>query len=424
MSDVAIAPPPAGAPTSNAPTNTPSNTRGEVVIDQNPVNSPTPVGSQAPPVPPTQKPSGRPESRRESIQRAFDKARADNPPKPREAKKGDNGPPEDTPDEKFSLKKRPVAGDQPRERGRFAPKSAPNVSPQESADAGRQAPAQPGQQAAPHQQLPQGVPYRDPPQRMAEHAKADWSKAPESVRGEVHRMQHEFGRAYQAYRHDHEAMNEVRQYHDLARQQGTTLGKVMGNYTGMERKLREDPIGGLDVLVHNLNLRSPEGQKLTLRDVAWHVLNQSPEQQKLVQQQNGQTALTHQLGQLHQMVNSLAQQNQQMQYERRFGQTRSALDRYADAHPRFDELGPLIEREIKLGFNLDQAYRRAELLSPATHAAQTRNGSPAAQTRTPDRSISGSPDRGTNGSARRPGTKPVGRRDAIANAIRRVNGAL
>jgi len=39
---------------------------------------------------------------------------------------------------------------------------------------------------------------------------------------------------------------------------------------------------------------------------------------------------------------------------------------------------------------LETAYRRAELLYPATHAAQTRN--PSAQTRTTtDRSISGAP---------------------------------
>jgi len=418
MSDVTVAPN-ASPPPSN-PQPAPQAT--EVPINQNPTSQPAPVGDQAPPKPSGEKPAGRPESRRESIQRAFDKARAENPPKPREAKKGDNNPPEDTPDERIDLKKRP--GDQPRDRGRFAPKAAPNVSPQESAAAERQAQARPGQQAAPHPALPEGTPYREPPPRMAEHAKAEWAKAPESVRGEVYRMHQEFGRAYQQYRGDHEVMNTLRPYHQLATQQGTSLPRALNSFINMERKLREDPIAAFDLITDNLNLRAPDGSKLSFRDVCWHYLNQTPEQQRLTQQQNGQTALTHQLGQLHQMVNSLAQQNQRMQYERKFGQTRSALDRYADTHPRFDELGALIEREIKLGFPLDEAYRRANLLSPATHAAQTREGSPAAQTRTTDRSISGAPERGSvNGAARR-ASKPGDRRGAIANAIKRVNGSL
>ena len=70
-------------------------------------------------------------------------------------------------------------------------------------------------------------------------------------------------------------------------------------------------------------------------------------------------------------------------------------------HPRFDELGEVIEREIALGFDLDTAYRRAELLFPATHAAQTRTTS--AQTRPVDRSIHGNPDVApSNGASRRP----------------------
>ena len=80
------------------------------------------------------------------------------------------------------------------------------------------------------------------------------------------------------------------------------------------------------------------------------------------------------------MVQSLAQNQQQMQYSEQFTHTRSAVDQFAEQHPRFDELGDLIEQELQFGFDLDTAYRRAELLRPATHAAQTRT--PSAQTRT------------------------------------------
>jgi hypothetical protein len=110
-----------------------------------------------------------------------------------------------------------------------------------------------------------------------------------------------------------------------------------------------------------------------------------------------------------------------MQTREQFHYTRAQVDQFADRHPRFDELGDLIENELKFGFDLEAAYRRAELLRPATQAAQTRTQS--AQTRI-DRSISGAPDAGpSNGTSRRT-EKPVGRREAIQNAIKRVNGSL
>jgi hypothetical protein len=49
----------------------------------------------------------------------------------------------------------------------------------------------------------------------------------------------------------------------------------------------------------------------------------------------------------------------------KFKATRERVNAFADAHPRFDELGDLIEAELRLGFDLKTAYRRAELLRPA-----------------------------------------------------------
>ena len=130
------------------------------------------------------------------------------------------------------------------------------------------------------------------------------------------------------------------------------------------------------MIVHNLNLQTPDGQKLTCRDVAWHIVNQTPEQQQLLQSQNRNEAQTHQLQQARAgATQALAKHAQRMQYAQHFQQTRGAVDQYAAAAPRFDELGDLIQREIKLGFDLDKAYRRAELLRPAT-AAQTRRTAP------------------------------------------------
>jgi hypothetical protein len=395
---------------------------------------PGPVGSQAP-----QAPTGdikgsehRPPSRREAIQAAFE--RASNPtqparhapkpaPKPAEAKAGHNQPPEET--EKFDLKKRPAAAaphaDQPREQGRFASRTPGQPQNRQAPQAGQQ----PGQQQPGQQQprrLPENTPFRDPPARISEHAKAAWANTPEAVRGEVHRQQQEFLKAYNFYKAGHEAMQPIMRFHQMAQEHGTTLETALTNYTGMEQKLRADPIAGLDLIVHNLNLRTSDNHRLTLRDIAYHVLSQSPDQLKAIQQGNNMQAAAHQIGALHQQVAGLQNHLQQMHTQQEFRYTRSAVDQFASSHPRFDELGPLIEQELRFGYDLETAYRRAALLRPSTQAAQTRTTS--AQTRPADRSIRGSPDTVANGGRReRPKDTSRSPREAIEKAIGRMNGA-
>jgi len=424
MSDVTVAPDASPAPAA------------EVPVETNQTSTPTPVGSQVP---------DRPPSRREAIQRAFerhDKARGE--VKAADAKPGHNNPPEATDKEKskegtkherpkvdpekptIDLRKRPA--DQPKEpqpraeHGHFAARQ------EESA-------ANPGQVRSEQGNHPEGqqqtteqqrAAWNQPLQRMSQAAKADWAKAPESVRADVHRLHNEFSRAYQQYRGDHEAMNAIRPFHQMAQQQGTTLQKALQNYTAMEQKLRGDVVGGLDVIIDNLNLRDHAGKKLTLRDVAWHIVNQTPEQQQLLQSRNAVMAQSHQLQQANQRIAQLEKAQQQVQYASAFHQTRGAVDNFAATHPRLDELGDLIEAEVKHGYDLETAYKRAELLRPT--AAQTRTATAAqtrsttAQTRTPDRSISGAPGGTSNGTGR--SNKPVGRREAIASAIKRVNASL
>jgi hypothetical protein len=416
MSDVVNAP---NTPPPAAPAPAPAPQQAEVPVNQNPPSTPAPIGSQAPDK------VAEASSRREAIQKAFAKSRTDNPPQPRRAKVGDNHPPEPIDPEKptINLKKRP--DDQPGATPGSVAK--PDATPRQRAEHGHFAPsaqsAQSAQNAAQSAQkvaqLPANAPYREPLPRMHERAKADWHATPESVRGDIYRAQSEFQQAYQKHKGDIDTMNTIRPFHEMAKQQGTTLERALSNYVSMENKLRQDPIAGLDTIVYNLNLQAPDGTRLTFRDLAWHHLNQTPEQQELLKHQNKVDAQAQQIGQLHQTVSKLVNGIQQMQYQQTFAQTRAQLDRYADAKPRFDELSDLIHREIQLGFTLDQAYARADLLRPATHAAQTRT--PTAQTRTA-KSISGAPAGPSNGVARR--DKPVGRREAITSAIKRANGSL
>jgi len=106
MTDTSTAPP--SSPTTPTAPTAPTPSNYEVTINQNPTNTPNPLGPQAPDAP-TGDVKGsehRPQSRREAIQAAFDRANNPHaakekteakPAKPADAKKGHNQPPEDTP---------------------------------------------------------------------------------------------------------------------------------------------------------------------------------------------------------------------------------------------------------------------------------------------------------------------------------------
>ena len=433
MSDTSApaAAPPAQAPQS--PQQAPQTPQApqEAVVSPGPAR-PNPVGSQ---LPPERRAS---ETARSAIEAAYERAKNppqkqarattqdDKAPKAAEAKQGHNQPPEETPT--LDLKKRPDEQPQARprgERGQFAPRQPPDPSTGGEANA-TQNRAQTDANGAqtPYTRLPPHAPFAEPPQRVSEAAKRDWAVTPETVRGDIHRLHQEADGIYRRYRGDYETMETIRPFQQMAAQHGTTLQKALNNYVGMEARLRADPVGGLDMIVNNLGLKGPNGEQLGLRDIAYHVLSQSPEQLRLLQQGNQQTAASQQIGALHQEIAALKQAQQQMHTQQQFAYTRSAIDQFAATHPRIDEevFGKIVENELRLGFDLDTAYRRAELLNPATHAAQT--GTTSAQTRdTTDRSIYGSPDVApSNGASRRPPKPSASARDAVQNAMSRLNG--
>lgn len=437
MSDVSqpSAPPPsAPAPASPAPPSAPQ--QADIPV-HSPVDQPRPIGDQAPPKPEGQESNKQSHiSRREALSNAFSRAKeaqeevAKSQPKRERPGMGHNQPPEAMQKEAAAkdAAKQPDKAEQPaekgqryREGGKFArdPSKAP---PAEQPQPGQQQPVKP---------LDERAPYRDPPKRWSPQAQQEWNAVPESVRGAVYQMGREFQGAYQKYKADHDVMQELRPYHDLASKQGTSLRKAFDNYFGMEMKLRQDLIGGLDVIIQNVarsqGLTGPHGGPLTFQDVAHHVANMTPEQHQLTQQRNLQASAEQQLGHMRQEVAQQKQVLNQILYQQKFTYTRAQVDQFADAHPRFDELADLIKSELDLGFSLEQAYVRADRLRPSgTQAAQTRAQS--AQTR--KTSISGAPDgsgknsgntrpsdgqRRTNGEAKHPS-----RREALAKAFRRA----
>jgi hypothetical protein len=378
----------------------------EVTIpDQGPPSSGGEVGQQAPQKTHREQQWEKAAHRRASIERAFEKSRA------AQAAKSDEGA--DKPKSEQPAQRQPPNRG---EGGRFA--SAQPGSPDATREPGRPAAHQPSRYAP----LADDAPYREAPPRFDQGAKNDWHGAPESVRAATTRAIQQYENGIRQYQQAANEFHQVRDYYDMAQKTGQNLRTVLDNYHGMEKRLRADPFAGVDLILHNLEIRKQDGSRYSIYDFAADVLRRTPDQHRMLQQQNTQQAQHHQMWQMHRTVENLATSMHQMQYAQRFTATRSEIDRFADSHPGFDERSDLIKTELEHGYPLHVAYERAMKLRPgngATHAAQTRTAS--AQTREEiDRSISGAPN-GSGQSSLNGRRKPSAtNREALTNALRRV----
>jgi hypothetical protein len=175
-----------------------------------------------------------------------------------------------------------------------------------------------------------------------------------------------------------------------------------------------------------MQLRGPNGGRYSVYDFARDVLRLTPEQHRLVQQQNHSQAQNLQIGKLHQQMERLATGFQHMQYQQEFKSTRFG-DRQVSptTHPASMIVSTSSSRRLDLGWPLNAAYERAMRLRPdgptrrsdngSTHAAQTRNATAQTRSDEVDRSISGAPKRrhACIAAARRPQEGVVPRRAQV-----------
>jgi DNA-binding transcriptional MerR regulator len=210
------------------------------------------------------------------------------------------------------------------------------------------------------------------------------------VQAEINRAFSELERGVNEYRAKYEP---VRQYAEMAEQQGTTLAAAMANYIGLEDALRANPIQGLDRVCQNLGL--------TLRDVAAHVMGQQPEPVD--------AQVQHLSTQLQQLKGELAQYRaaKQRQDEETQAKTLETVSGFASSQPRFAELQHQIAWALKTeaiprtgdaAKDLQNAYEFAARLIPAAVpapvAALAATAAPTpipAQTRRAGISIDGAP---------------------------------
>lgn len=334
----------------------------------------------------------KPEAPKLTPRQALEKAAAEqteaNETKPAEKPKAEVKPEVEKPEAKT---------EQPRENGKFV-KSAqettesPGSTPEDNEDeqVGEQEKSRPSE----------GRGNREPPARLLPRERDEWIKAPNVVRDGVQRIVQEYEAEITESRTAKEEWGKLARYDEMAKQRGVTVERALEHYTGIDARLSQDLVGGLDHIARQYGY--------DLRQVAQHVLQQPADQH--------QQQMTQQFNELQGTANRLTQDNQNLQAQLKAANEKIATLEIVQpfvssvGQERFTQLEPYIANFLNSGMipsslsgqqKLEHAFAMAERLygpSQATGAVpevhretETKHAKPAGQ-----RSIKGTP---TNGAA-------------------------
>lgn len=249
-------------------------------------------------------------------------------------------------------------------------------------------------------------PHDDPPKSLNsdESAKAEWAKAPESVRAAFHRRERELEDGISQHQ---KRWEPLKPFDDLARQSGTDLPSALNRYVSFEVALRQNVVEGLRHIAKDMGF--------DLKQVAAHILGQPAP----TQDQNQQTIarLEARLAQAERQLGGIGGTLQSQQA----ATVKNDVEAFAADKPDFEPLAGMIAEHISAGKSLQDAYEAAK--TQASELAEKLGYAPApAQTRTaPDpqtvdkgqKSISGAPTAGAEPARRKPSP-------SIGDAVRRA----
>jgi len=305
-----------------------------------------------------------------------------------------------------SVDQKERAGDTARhENGQFKGKDAPADQQQGKDEAQKPADQQTADKPAAVEQPKAKVPHDEAPKRLDDAAKRDWATAPESVRGAVHRTITELERGITEHQ---QRWDKLKPYDDLARQNNTSIDEALGRYVAFEQSLRGDLVGGLEGVVRDIT-----GGKFGIRDVAAHIMGQSPDK---AQSQSDATVaqLRGQISDLQRQIAGIGG-HLRGQVETQVG---DEIASFWAENPDAEQLADQMVPHLKSGKTIREAYdlARSNVEELAAKLGFTRPPAPA-QTRTattiPDpaeaqtlergsKSISGAPSAGAMPATRKP----------------------
>jgi hypothetical protein len=269
---------------------------------------------------------------------------------------------------------------------------------------------------------PEAKKAEKPPSGFDDAALAEWEAVPESVRGAVHRRTQEMERGIEKYRVDAQAYEPIKPFAEMAKASGTTVDVALNRYINLEQKLRADPLGGLQEVVANLNLKKADGTLV--------IMGQSPDE-TASRQEATIMQLSRQLQAVTEQLSGFSGHVQKQQEQAQYSNAEATWSDFQSQYPRAVELQePIAEfltnypqlDSVPVSERLQIAYSWASSMFP--NVAHT-DAAPLVQTQieaTPStagrKSISGSP----GGIEAKTAPRNLSSSSAVEKAMRAVLG--
>lgn len=207
------------------------------------------------------------------------------------------------------------------------------------------------------------------PRNFLPKAKELWRNTPAVVQQEVERLTREHETELQQHREASERYSAIRDYDELARSNGRDLKDSLAKVVEIENALAANPIAGLNRILQEVGPRKPDGQPISLYEVAAHIVQQGPEgYQRMVSQQP-----QAQQPQVNPEVESLKQELSAIRSQMTAAQV---IEPFARENPRYYELQDDIAFFLNSGKipnslnpveRLAAAYDMAERINPPSH---------------------------------------------------------
>jgi hypothetical protein len=234
--------------------------------------------------------------------------------------------------------------------------------------------------------------FVEAPQSFLPQAKEVWRNTPHAVQAEVARMVQEHTTASEQTRVSVERYESIRQYDELARQNGRDLSQSLERMNQVENLLQRNPLAGLNAILSEIGPRKADGQPYSLYEVAQFVAQQDPNgyQQMIAQGQPQQQQRDD--PRIEQLQKQLAQVKEQAAHQ-------TIVEPFAREHPRFAELEQDIAFFLQSGRipaslspqdRLAAAYDMAERINPPSRVDEPANADGPAETRRAVDDLSGS----------------------------------
>jgi hypothetical protein len=272
----------------------------------------------------------------------------------------------------------------------------------------------------------EGEDYPNVPAKFLPAAKEKWRNTPLPVQQEVGRLVREHEAEISKIRESHERYESVRQFDEIARQNGRELKDSLTKMVEIETSLQQNPIAGLNRILMEVGPRKADGQPFSLYDIAMHIAQQGPQGYQQMMQMPAQQ---RQQNQVDPRISQLEQQLRAMQQEQLASRI---IDPFKNSHPRYDELeediaffldSGKIPTSLSAPERLAAAYDMAERINPPSRVqAQSFEDRPDSQSESRadvslsgTKSVKGAPASGVDVSSRRRGK--MSRSEAINAAM-------